>query len=92
MDSTKLEIIKDALTAAHGLVYNVTALIDTCESKLGQDYGLHQVTALLRLTIKDLAEQMLFMNIDDLSIYGDTVHEQAEGLRYELEHKSSQEK
>jgi len=60
MDKTKAEIVKDALTATGGLIENVTSLVDTCESQLGQDYGLHQVISLLRLTSEDLAEQLWF--------------------------------
>ena len=60
MDKTKAEVIGDALTATGGLIENVTSLVDTCESRLGQDYGLHQVISLLRLTRDDLAEQLWF--------------------------------
>ena len=65
MEKTKLEIMKDALTAVGGLVTIVTDLTHTCEESLGQDYGLFQVEALLRLTQEDLAVDAYFLGITD---------------------------
>lgn len=64
-EKTKLEVVKDALTATNGLIENVTSLVDTCESKLGQDYGLQQVISLLRLTHEELAVQGFFLGITE---------------------------
>ena len=60
-NKTKLEIAKNAIIATNELVLNVTNLLHTCESELGQDYGLYQVCCLLRLTLAELSEQAFFM-------------------------------
>jgi len=65
MNKSKLEIMKDVLTAVSGLVTIVTDLTHTCEESLGQDYGLFQVTALLKLTQEDVAVDAYFLGITE---------------------------
>lgn len=61
MAKSKIETLKDALTASNGMIENVTHLCDLCESELGQDYGLHQVRSLLVLTARDLSEELYIL-------------------------------
>jgi hypothetical protein len=54
MAKSKLEVVKDALTATHGMIKAGESLYQLCTENLGEDYGLYQVLSLLKLTQQDL--------------------------------------
>lgn len=54
MEKTKLEAVNDALTATNGMIEAGQSLYKLCAEQLGEDYGVYQVLALLRLTKEDL--------------------------------------
>jgi len=54
MDKTKLEAAKDMATAVNGLIENSHSVYENCVQELGEDYGMYQVLALLRLTKEEL--------------------------------------
>jgi len=62
MERTKLKKIESTLIATNGLIDSVNTLTHSCEEDLGEDYGLHQVLALLRMTRDDLMVQIYLMD------------------------------
>jgi len=54
MARSKLEIAKDVLMALGNLVFASTDIMHTLEENLGQDYGMYQVIALMKLAQQDL--------------------------------------
>lgn len=61
MAKAKLQAVKDAVATTERLIRETTHLTEICENELGQDYGLHQVLALLKLTEEDLTVELYFM-------------------------------
>jgi len=61
--STKLETAKDMATAVNGLIENTQSVYKKCVQELGQDYGIYQVLALLRLTKEELETMIDFLEV-----------------------------
>jgi hypothetical protein len=61
MAKTKLQAAKDAVATTNRLIRETTHLMEICENELGQDHGLTQVLALLKLTQEDLMVELYFM-------------------------------
>ena len=60
--STKLETVKDMATAVNGLIENSQSVYEKCIQGLGEDYGMYQVLALLRLAKEELQTTIEYLS------------------------------
>jgi len=60
---TKLETAKDMATAVNGLIENSQSVYGKCVQELGEDYGMYQVLALLRLTGEELETLIDYLEV-----------------------------
>ena len=58
MVKTKLEYLKDLATAIQGLKANTEITYELANRNLGQDYGLYEIIALLKLANLDITSEI----------------------------------
>lgn len=63
-EKTKAEWAKDMATAINGMIANGTIALNKCQEHLGQDFGLYQIIALLKLANRDISMVLFEENIE----------------------------